>query len=165
MSSRIIAVVVTPGDLASAPPWVHRIIQQWTEGNPWEMNVYHEITEGKVIQHFDLVSKGGGIWATGEHHALMRHIGKDSVNVVARGAALGKENGLFVPESFLQLKEMNPTAGLVDEYAWLMGVSEQVVRQLLDSEDVAADIKRLVPDAQSLWQGYYDQAIRAVNLQ
>jgi hypothetical protein len=164
VASRITVTTLGPGDFSSAPPWAHRLLTEWSQGKPWELNVYHEVVDGRISQHFDVVALSGGVWATGEHHALLRHVSKDSVNVIARGAGLGKENGLFVPVSFLQHKDIIPS-GLVDEYAWLLGVSVQVVHQLLESGDVEADIKRLVPDAQSIWRGYYDQAIRAVNLQ
>lgn len=169
MSSRIIVVTVTPGDFSAAPPWAQQILAEWSQGKPWELNVYHEVVGDQITQHFDMVALNGGVWATGEHHALLRHVSKGSVDVIARAAALEKVEGVWVPRSFYAFKELQhqrPNGSLlVDEYAWLMGVSVSVVQQLLESADVNSDIDRLIPDAQAIWQSYYDQAIRAVNLQ
>lgn len=163
---KIIGVTVIPVDdlQADLPEWAKRVIEQWLPpGMGGNLEIYSEIHDGVIIQHFDLVSAGGGICATGEMPQLCRYITRNGIGVIARGSLLASDELGFCPD-FLGPNHRDSRLLESDEAAWLLNVEQSLVDLLRNT----APAERLTLFRQSVpfdhCANIYNEAIRAVHL-
>lgn len=165
MENRIAVTVIPTDELQEMiPEWARRIVREWLPPNMGgELQIYSEINKGRVIQHFDLVSAGDSCCATGEMPAFLRHINRNGVNLVARGALLGIDEQGMHP-SFLQAGHPYERLLACDEAAWLLNCSEELVQLLRRTkpEERLPLFRQSVPSNHCA--DMYNEAIRTVNL-
>lgn len=165
MENRIAVTVIPTDELQEMiPEWARRILREWLPPNMGgELQIYSEINKGRIIQHFDLVSAGGGCCATGEMPAFLCHINRKGVNLVARGALLEIDDQGMHP-SFLAPSDPDHRLLDCDEAAWLLNCDEALVQLLRRArpEDRLPLFRQSVPSNHCA--DMYNEAIRTVNL-
>lgn len=179
-------ITATQDDFRAAPAWVKRLLDEWAPPDLyplWDVQVQITLTENRGIDlYFDLLTPAGAVMACGEMPALLRHISKANIAVIARGSVLLPTEEGPVPW-FLHPEGMQSDLGqfllFPEEACWLLGVTPATVQYLatllatldagldsprIDEAFTLASIVEMNPGIRDTWAGNYQQATTAVHL-
>lgn len=170
MVKRIAVVALTKDDFLSAPTWVKEMLEAYSQGGSWDIQVFHEVSDAGSIEQMVDLQVGDTSYLYGPLPMVMRHVARSNLATIARGSILiPTAEGLtpFTPRFLEAVKVL--VRGMPQEAAWLLDLEMGTVMSLAQLEEWTPEAllticETMEPECRGRWANNHQQALTAVAL-